>query len=204
MTNELSKMTTQTMASVELVKIINEMREDGQAELAHRTFMEKIKKVLGEGGAQKFLRTYVHPQNGQTYPCYHLPKREAHLMVMSESYKVQAKVYDRWQELEAKQQIAIPQTYIEALEALVVSEKAKLQLAIELDKSKQWYSIKRVAQLNGRGWKEFSWNKLKAAGVVTGYPPRKIFDANYGEVNTYHKAAWDAAYPGPTIEGDAE
>ena len=107
-------------------------------------------------------------------------------------------------ERKTKQQIAIPLTYLEALEALIISERAKSQLAIELDQSKQWYSIKRVAQINGRSWKEFSWNKLKAASVVTGFPSRKIFDANYGEVNTYHKAAWDAAYPGLTIEGDAE
>jgi len=202
--NDLSKMTTQTMTSLELVKIINDMREEGQSELRHDHFMAKIAKVLGEGGLPKFQGTYVHPQNGQTYPCYYLPKREAHLMVMSESYKVQAKVYDRWQELEAKQQITVPQTYLEALEALVISERAKQQLAIELDRSKQWYSIKRVAQLNGKSWKEFSWNKLKAASIIAGTPPRKIFDANYGEVNTYHKDARDVAYPGLTLEGDAE
>jgi hypothetical protein len=93
-------MNAPTMSSLELVKIINDMREEGQAELRHDNFMQKIVKVLGEGGVLKFQGTYLHPQNGQEYPCYYLPKREAHLMVMSESYKVQARVYDRWQELE--------------------------------------------------------------------------------------------------------
>jgi len=47
--------------------------------------MEKIRSVLGDGGSLKFKGTYIHPQNKQEYPCYHLPKREAHLMVMSEN-----------------------------------------------------------------------------------------------------------------------
>lgn len=28
-----------------------------------------------------------------------------------------------------------------------------------------------------------------------GYDVKKIFDANYGEVNTYHKDVWSAVYP---------
>ncbi|WP_025915783.1 phage antirepressor KilAC domain-containing protein [Herminiimonas sp. CN] len=90
-----------TMSSVELVGVINELREEDKAELAHSDFMKKVAKVLGDG-AGKFSDTYQNQQNGQTYPCYRLPKREASLMVMSESYAVQAKVYDRMAELEAK------------------------------------------------------------------------------------------------------
>lgn len=89
-----------TMSSLEIVKIINNLREDGQAELKHDNFLKKIAKVLGSEGVVKFYGTYIHPQNGQNYPCYNLPKREAQLMVMSESYKVQAAVYDRMVELE--------------------------------------------------------------------------------------------------------
>jgi hypothetical protein len=107
---DISKLTTQTMTSMEVVKIINEMREEGQAELAHSDFMKKAVKVIGEG-IGNYSDTYVHPQNGQTYPCYRLPKREVHLMVMSESYKIQAAIYDRWQELEEREsKPEIPQT----------------------------------------------------------------------------------------------
>lgn len=88
-----------------------------------------------------------------------------------------------------------PQTYIEALEDLLQSEKQKEQLRLELDRSKDWYSIKRVAALNGVDWKTFDWRKLKRTGVDMGYEVKKIFDANYGEVNTYHRDVWETVYP---------
>lgn len=68
-------------------------------ELRHDNFSRKVQEVLGDA-APRFEGTYVHPQNGQTYPCYYLPKRESCLMAMAYSYALQAKVFDRWQELE--------------------------------------------------------------------------------------------------------
>ena len=78
----------------------------------------------------------------------------------------------------------VPQTYLEALKELVAVEEEKERLQLELDRSKDWYSIKRVAALNGVTWKIFDWRKLKKVGEQKGYEVRKIFDANYGEVNT--------------------
>ena len=89
----------------------------------------------------------------------------------------------------------VPQTYLEALKELVVVEEEKECLQLELDRSKDWYSIKRVAALNGVSWKTFDWRRLKRVGNQMGYEVRKIFDANYGEVNVYHKDVWEAAYP---------
>ena len=89
----------------------------------------------------------------------------------------------------------VPQTYLEALKELVVVEEEKERLQLELDRSKDWYSIKRVAALNGVSWKTFDWRRLKRVGSQMGYEVRKIFDANYGEVNLYHKDVWEAAYP---------
>lgn len=96
-----------TMLSTEIVSIINSMREEGTVELRHTTFMAKVLKVLGENGAQNFLRTYLDVQNKER-PCYALPRREANLMVMSENYKVQAAVYDRMVELEEKKPVIDP------------------------------------------------------------------------------------------------
>lgn len=100
-----------TMTSLELVDFINEDRKEraeavgaqfpspGFAKLGHSDFMKKVPEVLG-GGAGNFSDTYVHHQNGQTYPCYRFPKREACLMAMSYSYELQAKVFDRMTALE--------------------------------------------------------------------------------------------------------
>jgi phage antirepressor YoqD-like protein len=89
-----------TMTSLELVQFINNQRDVGEAELRHDDFMRKVPKVLGDEGVRKFADTYVHQQNGQTYPCYRFPKREACLMAMSYSYDLQAKVFDRMTKLE--------------------------------------------------------------------------------------------------------
>jgi hypothetical protein len=97
----ISTVTQQTMLSTEIVKIINDMREEGAAELRHDHFMAKVVKVLGEEDALNFRGIYLDAYKREK-PCYALPKREANLMVMSESYKVQAAVYDRMVELEAK------------------------------------------------------------------------------------------------------
>jgi hypothetical protein len=102
------------MTSLELVEFINASRQDGEAELAHSDFMKKVPKVLA-GGHGNFCDTYRHPQNGQVYPCYRLPKREACQMAMSYSYELQAKVFDRMTELEAGTKPAAPATMIESL-----------------------------------------------------------------------------------------
>lgn len=87
------------MSSVELVAVINDMREEDRAEIAHADFMKKV-KAHPAIDAGKFSGVYKGG-NGQDRPCYYLPKRECELMVMSESLAVQAKVYDRLAEKEA-------------------------------------------------------------------------------------------------------
>lgn len=119
-----------TMSSVELVDVINNARELGRAELAHFTFLTKIEKVFG-GDAKKFLGVYLGA-NGQERPCYHLPKRECQLMVMSESYVVQAKVYDRMAEMEAGQAIRVPTTLAGALRLAAEQAEQIESQALEL------------------------------------------------------------------------
>lgn len=102
--------TVPTITSVELVEIINDMREEGAAELRHDNFIAKIEKHPGID-APKFLGTQKYGNNN-TRKVYHLPKREAELMVMSESLAVQTKVYDRMTALE--QQAAAPASQLTA------------------------------------------------------------------------------------------
>lgn len=88
-----------------------------------------------------------------------------------------------------------PDSCIALLTKYKEEKQEKERLQAELDYSKEWYSIKRVAKLNDIPWKSISWRKLKKASANIGIGVKKIFDANYGEVNTYHVKAWEVAYP---------
>lgn len=129
---------TVTMSSVELVAVINDLREAYRVPLRHDHFMVKVEKVL-EKDSPKFLGQYKD-STGRTLKCYHLPKREASLMVMSECYAVQAKVYDRMVELEAKvaAPVRIPTSFREALLLAAAQQEqlaeAQLQLSIAAPK----------------------------------------------------------------------
>lgn len=107
---------TPVMTSLELVELINAHRKEvaeaagavfpsrGHAKLDHSDLLKKVPDVLG-ACAGKFSATYqvASPNGGsRSAPCYAFPKREACLMAMSYSYELQARVYDRMTELEAK------------------------------------------------------------------------------------------------------
>lgn len=79
------------------------------------------------------------------------------------------------------------------------AENAEQQKVIEektqqLDESEEWFSIKRWAQIHHKDWRKFKWRKLKAVSYELGYTVKKIFDANYGEVNIYHRHVFEAVY----------
>ena len=116
-----------TMSSLEIAELTGK---------DHRNVMRDIKVMFEQldnlKGLLSFEHTYTHPQNGQKYKCYNLPKRETLILVSGYSVTMRARIIDRWQELEEKQTPATPKTYIEALEKLLESEKEKLVLKEEL------------------------------------------------------------------------
>ena len=66
------------------------------------------------------------------------------------------------------------------------------RLEIELDKSKQYASVKRMEMLyHGQ---QFNWRLLKSAANEMGIPAIDVFDANYGTVKAYHADVWNEAY----------
>lgn len=87
----------QTMSSREIAELTGK---------EHRNVMRDIRTMLvelhGEGGVLSFEQTYTNPQNGQSYPCFNLPKRETLILVSGYSVAMRAKIIDRWQELEAQ------------------------------------------------------------------------------------------------------
>ncbi|CAD7288277.1 antA/AntB antirepressor family protein [Campylobacter suis] len=65
------------------------------------------------------------------------------------------------------------------------------RLKIELDKSKEWATIKRVEKSIGGN---YSWHKLTAISKELKIERIDVFDANYGVAKSYHKDVWLKAY----------
>ena len=117
--------------------------------------------------------------------------------------------------------IKTPQTYKEALLALIEKEEALEKaiatkaeigsrreatamntasqavkrandLEIQLDKAKQYATVKKMEQHFKR---KFQWQPLKKASVDMGYEIQKVFDANYENgINSYHIDVWLEVY----------
>lgn len=58
-----------------------------------------------------------------------------------------------------------------------------------------WFSIRRVALLNGVPEKSISWKKLQKASEEVGQGIFYARDPNLGEVKTYNRDTWGIAYP---------
>lgn len=119
------------MCSVDIVNVINEERKAEAAggiytELAHRSFTAKIESHPGIDAA-KFLASQKYGNNN-TRKIYNLPKREAELMVMSESLKVQTRVYDRLAAIEAGAPAAKPAelSRMDLIEMAMAAERERL------------------------------------------------------------------------------
>ncbi|MCD8106750.1 MAG: phage antirepressor Ant [Oscillospiraceae bacterium] len=93
--------------------------------------------------------------------------------------------------------VLLAQQTLARMDAEKKTLSAKVEnLEVELDESKLWWSIKRVAAATGENWREYNWKALKSASFSLGLPPRKIFDANFGAANVYHIDVFERVYPG--------
>ena len=65
-------------------------------------------------------------------------------------------------------------------------------LEIQLDRSKQYASVKRMEMLyHGQ---KFNWRILKSTAIEMDIPAIDVFDANYGTVKAYHADVWREAF----------
>lgn len=71
----------------------------------------------------------------------------------------------------------------------------KQNLEIELDKAKEWYTIKRMEILNPD--RQFNWRQLKAEALRLSPSDelrKDVFDANYKQVKAYHVSVWESLF----------
>ena len=178
-----------------------------------------VAQALGYSDTSDALKRHVDPEDkltrrvadsGQSREMYIINESGLYSLVLS-SKLPGAKKFKRWVTSEVlpsirkhgaymtsdtiDKMINSPEFGIKLLTALRDEQDKRKALETELDRSKEWYSIKRVANLNGVSHKKFDWRKLKSESSNMGYEVRKIFDANYGEVNTYHMRVWEKVYP---------
>lgn len=108
----------------------------------HGHVMRDIRVMLtelhGESGLSNFGSSYLNSQNKEQ-PEFCLPKRETLILVSGYSVAMRARIIDRWQELEAKQnQPLIPQTLPEALRlaADLADQRNKAQAMLSIAATK--------------------------------------------------------------------
>ena len=103
-----------------------------------------------------------------------------------------AEQYDgRIQAEKTKAQIGSRREATAMATASAATRKAN-KLEIELDKSKEYYTVKRMQSLYPG--QHFKWRHLKKVAEEMELPPKDVFDANYGTVKAYHIDVWNIAY----------
>jgi len=150
-------------------------------------------------------------------------KRDSFVVVAQLSPEFTARLVDRWQELEEKSALHLPdfsdpviaaRAWANQYEARLIAERTKAEigsrreatamntasiavkqvkkLEVELDKSKQYATVKRMGLIyHGQ---VFNWRLLKSTSIEIEIPAIDVFDANYGTVKAYHADVWREAY----------
>lgn len=203
---------TNTITTLEIAEMM---------ELEHWQILRKLEGTKNQDGSTKqvgiiqiltnnkivvsdyFIPSTYKDASGKENKCYKVTKMGCDFLANKfngeKGIIFTARYVKRFDEMERGQ---VPKDFPSALRAYAdeverrqIAEQEKEKLQQELDYSKDWYSIKRVAAMNGVDWKTFNWRKLKENSIELGYGVKKIFDANYGEVNTYHRDVWESTYP---------
>lgn len=126
----------ETMSSLEISELTGKR---------HAHILRDIRNLLEQGVDQTnfgLMFDIRHlPNNAERkIPFYQLTKKGCLILASGYSAILREKIINRWEELELENQkatVALPQNYLEALEALVETEKQKQALQVENVKQKE-------------------------------------------------------------------
>jgi Rha family phage regulatory protein len=190
--------TNVTMTSREIAELTGKNHADVLRDI--RNMLETL-----DLGQSSFADSYFNSQNKEQ-PMFRLLYDETICLLTGYDTKARMKVIKRWQELEQSNKPVLPATYVQALEALLESEKQKEALLLDnelktktienqahkLDESSKWSSVKRMEAFYKL---KFNWRELKKYSDNNNYETPKVQDANYpAGVNTYHEDVWMEVY----------
>jgi phage regulator Rha-like protein len=194
-----------TITSLELVEQINLFRKEdlSKNDLAHSDLLKIIRdefeEEIGQGKISQSL--YFNSQNKEQ-PMFELTTSQAKQVLVRESKLVRKAVIAFLEKLESQQKAIVPQTYKEALLAIIAVEEEKEQLLLQvdnlstaLDSLVEWVSIIKICAKNKIKETVFDWRYLKKKSAEMGYSIKKAQSARYGFQNLYHINVFKACYP---------
>lgn len=206
--------------SINSVDVVDSRLIAQELEIQHKNFMTTIKKYKDEiqstFGALAFQTDGLQGTSSYAEYCYLNEEQATYIMTLSKNTdKVRAckrklvKSFSQAKKIIASQ-IKTPQTYLEALKALVASEEQKELLRLEnqqlekdnevlataVDELFNYSSILRVAKFNNVSETQFKWRTLKATSEQLGLEVKKVPSPRYANgMNLYPHDAWRVAYP---------
>jgi len=189
--------------------------------IQHKNLLETIRKYqdrLEKRGHLAFKTETVQNSVGAKNQVVFYWLNERHcifLVTLSRNTEQVVDLKDKIEEsfYQAKQfitsQIKTPQTYLEALKALVASEEEKEILKLQNEQLEQenellseavdelfnYSSIIRVAKFNNMLENKFNYHRLKAVSAKIGIEPKKVPCPRFEYKLLYHHDAWRIAYP---------
>ncbi|KRB51808.1 hypothetical protein ASE04_09770 [Rhizobium sp. Root708] len=205
----------ETMSSIEIADVVNSNHADVRRSierLAERgvVTLPPTAEVSNPRSGPKMISVYM------------VGERESYIVAAQLSPEFTARLVDYWQEHKNSSPalpnfadpVAAARAWADEREARVLAEMTKAQigsrreatamnkasqetkkarkLEMELDRSRQYASIKRMSMLHHG--QEFNWRFLKQTATEMDIPSIEIFDANYGTVKAYHADVWREAY----------
>ncbi|WP_349932087.1 phage regulatory protein/antirepressor Ant [Bacteroides faecis] len=115
---------TDRMSSLEIAELTGKR---------HDAILRDIRNLLKQGvSAHNFVETSYRDKSNRQSPCFELTKKGCLILGSGYDAVLRERIIDRWEQLELeKRKPQTPQTYLEALKALVSSEEEKQRLAQE-------------------------------------------------------------------------
>ena len=115
---------TDRMSSLEIAELTGKL---------HKNVLADIRNLLSQGVTKlNFQPSTYKDSTGRKLPCFELTKKGCLILGSGYDAVLREKIIDRWEQLElGKRKPQTPQTYLEALKALVSSEEEKQRLAQE-------------------------------------------------------------------------
>lgn len=155
----------------------------------HDAILRDIRNLLKQGvAAHNFVETYYTDKSNRKSPCFNLTPKGCLILASGYDAVLREKIINRLEYLEnEKKAIQTPQTYIEALEALVASEKEKEHLRIESEKQQKQIEQKDKAIIKLQPKADFAEAAFKAEGKVDIGQAAKILGLPFGRNTLFKK-----------------